>query len=229
DARLWRVERIELDERPRALLSVCEPAAGAGGAIDWTPAPPVEPAGPPLLWILDLPPLPGRETDARPLVAVAAEPWRDLDIHAGLSVEALTPRATAAQPASVGQTLTELPAGPLHRLDRGGRVTVLIEGASLQSRSLPAVLAGANALAVRGAGGAWEILQFLAAEPVSANVWTLCGLLRGQAGSDPAMAALTPAGAAVVVLDETLVRAEMALSERGLPLTMETRQVEVAI
>jgi hypothetical protein len=33
------------------------------------------------------------------------------------------------------------------------------------------------------------------------------------------MAALTPAGAAVVVLDASLVRADLALAERGLPLT----------
>jgi hypothetical protein len=63
------------------------------------------------------------------------------------------------------------------------------------------------------------MLQFLSAEPVADDVWTLSGLLRGQAGSDPAMAALTPAGAAVVVLDEALVRADLALAERGLPLT----------
>jgi hypothetical protein len=74
-------------------------------------------------------------------------------------------------------------------------------------------------VAVRGAGGEWEILQFLSAEPVGGDAWTLSGLLRGQAGSDPAMAALTPAGAAVVVLDEALVRADLALAERGLALT----------
>jgi hypothetical protein len=54
---------------------------------------------------------------------------------------------------------------------------------------------------------------------VADDVWTLSGLLRGQAGSDPAMAGLTPAGAAVVVLDEALVRADLAPAERGLPLT----------
>ena len=94
-----------------------------------------------------------------------------------------------------------------------------LEGAAPRGRDRSAVLAGANAIAVKGAGGEWEIVQYLDAEPVAADVWTLSGLLRGQAGSDPAMAALTIAGAAVVVLDAALVRADLALSERGLPLT----------
>jgi hypothetical protein len=168
--------------------------------------------------VLDLPPLPGAETDNRPLVAAAVEPWRDLDIHVGATVEALGVRARVDQPAAVGETLDDLPAGPLHRLDHAGRLTVRLEGATLETRPLDAVLAGANALAIQGAGGAWEIVQFVVAEPVAPDVWSLSGLLRGQGGSDPAMAGLTPAGAPVVLLGEGLARAGMALSERGLPM-----------
>ena len=128
-------------------------------------------------------------------------------------------RATATVPATVGVALSDLPAGPLHRFDRGHRLTVRLEGATPRGRDRAAVLAGANAIAVKGATGAWEILRFLEAEPVAGDVWTLSGLLRGPAGSDPAMAALSPAGAAVVVLDASLVRADLTLDERGLPLT----------
>ena len=127
-------------------------------------------------------------------------------------------RATAGVPATVGVTLSDLPAGPLHRFDRATRLTVRLEGAAPISRDRSAVLAGANAIAVRSASGEWEILQFLTAEAVADDVWTLSGLLRGQAGSDPAMAPLTPAGAAVVMLDEALARADLAPAERGLPL-----------
>ncbi len=219
DDRIWRVERIDLDEQPRAALTLVEPAAaGEGGEGDWTQPPPLEPAAPPILHVLDLPALPGAETDNRPLVAAAVEPWRALDVHAGAGVEALSVRARIDQPAAVGETLHDLPAGPLHRVDPGGRLTVRVEGATLESRPMAAVLTGANALAVRSAAGEWEIIQFLAAAPVAADVWTLSGLLRGQAGSDPAMAALTPAGAPVVLLGEGLARADMALSERGLPM-----------
>ncbi len=214
DGQTWRVTRIDLDERPRARLApVLEPVA-VGGDLDWSPAPPREVPGPPVLHVLDLP----GQGDARPLIAVAASPWRPFDVHAGAGQEALRLRGTAAAPATVGVTLSDLPAGPLHRFDHGGRLTVRLEGASPASKDRSAVLAGANALAVRGAGGDWEILQFLTAEALAQDVWTLSGLLRGQAGSDPAMAALTAAGAQVVLLDDALVLADLAAGERGLPL-----------
>mgnify|MGYP000891405327 CR=1 FL=1 len=219
DTRTWRVERIELDEQPRAILTLAEPVAADGaGSGDWAPPPPTEPAAPPAFLLVDLPPLPGNEEDARPIAAAAVEPWRDLDIHAGADAASLTVRARLDRPSVIGETLSELPAGPLHRLDRSGDLLVRLDGETLESRPLLAVLAGANALAVQGQAGAWEIVQFLGAELVEDGVWRLTGLLRGQAGSDPAMAALTPAGAAVLLLEEGLVRAEVALSERGLPL-----------
>jgi hypothetical protein len=151
-------------------------------------------------------------------VAVAAAPRRPFDIHAGVGQEALRVRATAGVPATVGVTCSDLPAGPLHRFDHATRLTVRLEGASPISRDRSAVLAGANAIAVQGADGEWELVQFLTAEPVADDVWTLSGLLRGQAGSDPAMAALTSAGAAAVMLDQVLVRADLTPAERGLPL-----------
>jgi len=215
DGATWRVTRIDLDEHPRARLAPVVEPVRVGGALDWSPAAPREIAGPPVLHVLDLP----GQADERPLVAVAASPWRSFDVHAGVGVEALGVRATAAVPATVGVTLSDLPAGPLHRVDRATRLTVRLEGAAPISRDRSAVLAGANALAVRSANGEWEVVQFLTAEAVSGDVWTLSGLLRGQAGSDPAMAALTPAGAGVVMLDEALVRADLTPAERGLPLT----------
>jgi hypothetical protein len=219
DETVWRLTGLDRDERPRATLQVAEPAQAAdSGLPDWTSPPPIEPAGAPVLYLLDLPPLPGSETDARPLAAAGLEPWRDLDVHAGPDAEALTARARLTQPAGVGETLSDLPAGPLHRLDPGGRLTIRLEGATLETRTLGAVLAGGNALAVRNGAGDWEVLQFLTAELTGEDVWTLGGLLRGQGGSDPEMAALTPAGAPVVLLGEGLARAEVSLGERGLPL-----------
>ena len=216
---VWRLTGLDRDEQPRASLEVVDVPPAPGGALpDWAFPAPTEPPGPPLVYLLDLPPLPGAEEDARPLVAGGLEPWRDLDIHAGGGADSLTLRARLAQPAGLGETLTDLPAGPLHRLDASALLTVRLEGATLESRPLAAVLAGANALAVRHEAGDWEILQFLTAALVDTETWTLSGLLRGQVGSDGAMAALTPAGAAVVLLAEGLARGQVAQSERGLPL-----------
>ncbi len=219
DGETWRAARVDLDERPRARLLPVLPEAGAAGAIDWTPAPAASVTGPPALVVLDLPPLPGAEDDARPLVAVSAQPWRAFDVHAGVAVDALRVRASASAPAVVGVTLSDLPAGPRHRFDRGTRLVVRLEGGVPQSRSRAAVLAGENLLAVRSqaiGGEGWELLQFLTAEAVGSEVFALGGLLRGQGGSD--VADLVPAGADVVLVDETLVRADLGSAERGLPL-----------
>ena len=214
----WRVVRLDLDEQPRAHLEACEPPEAPSAVLpEWTPPPVVEPAGPPVLHLMDLPPLPGSEEDSRPVVALACEPWRAIDVHAGASASALTVRARVGQPAVVGETLSSLPVGPLHRLDQATTLTVRVEGAVLESRDLDAVLAGANALAVFTAAGEWEVIQFTTATAVGEDTYELSGLLRGQAGSDPAMAS-TPAGAPVVLLGEGLERADVSQYERGLPL-----------
>ena len=215
DGETWRVARVDLDERPRIKLLPALPLVAETGEIDWSPAPPRPALGPPAVIVLDLPPLPGAEEDVRPLVAVAAQPWRAFDVHAGAEVEALRVRGTATLCASVGTTLSDLPAGPRHRFDRAARLVVRLEGGAPRSRGRAAVLAGENLLAVRGPQG-WELLQFLTAELVGPDAWALSGLLRGQQGSD--MATLVAAGAMVVLVDEALVRAEVGLAERGLPL-----------
>jgi hypothetical protein len=126
-------------------------------------------------------------------------------------------RARATQSAGVGETLSSLPPGPLHRFDESTRLSVRVEGVLLQSADEDAVLSGANALAIFTPAGEWEIIQFRTATATGDDTWELSGLLRGQAGSDPAMVT-TPSGAAVVVLGESLERADVSQGERGLPL-----------
>lgn len=214
---VWRVLRVDLDEQPRAtLVPVCVETA-PDGRQDWTPAPPREPVGPPLVRLLDLPAAPGASDDARPLVAVAAEPWRPFEVHVGGGLDTLRSRARVEAPATLGQTLGALaPASP-HRLDRAGRLTVRLEGTSLASRPLAAVLAGDNALAVQAPSGDWEVIGFAHAELVGPEVWTLSGLLRGQRDG-AASEAVIPEGAPVALLDEALVRLDLAPFERGAPL-----------
>ena len=217
DGATWRVQRLDLDERPRATLVPVLSGHGVVGGVDWTPAPPRDPAAPPVLHVLDLPSDGALADDARPLVAAACEPWRPLDVHAGAGIETLTVRARVASPATLGVTLTDLPPASPHRLDRAGSLTVRIEGRTLSSAPLAAVLAGDNALAVLGPSGAWEVVAFQAAELVAPDVWRLTGLLRGQ--RDGAASEVTiPAGAGVVLLDEAVVPMNVAAFERGTPL-----------
>jgi hypothetical protein len=217
DGQTWRVQRLDLDERPRATLVPVMAAGGVEPVIDWTPAPLREPASPPVLHVLDLPSDGDLADDARPLVAAAAEPWRPLDVHAGAGVETLTVRARLAAPATLGVTLTDLAPSSPHRLDRAARLEVWMEGASLSSAPLAAVLAGANALAVRAPSGDWEVIAFQTAALIAPDVWRLSGLLRGQRDGATSPVVI-PAGAAVVLLDEAVVPISVAAFERGAPL-----------
>jgi hypothetical protein len=94
-----------------------------------------------------------------------------------------------------------------------------MEGRGLASTPLAAVLAGDNALAVRAPSGAWEIIAFQAAELVAPDVWRLSGLLRGQRDG-AASETMIPTGAPVVLLDEAVVRLDVAAFERGAPLVV---------
>lgn len=216
DGETWRVQRLDLDERPRATLVPALAGVGVAGGVDWIPAPPRDPAAPPVLHVLDLPSDGALADDARPLVAAACDPWRPLDIHAGAGVETLKRRARLAEPATLGETLTDLPPASPHRLDRGG-VTVRLEGKTLASAPLAAVLAGDNALAIRAPSGDWEVLAFQNAELVAADTWRLSGLLRGQRDG-LATDVVIPAGAPVVLLDEAVVPMEVGAFERGVSL-----------
>ncbi|WP_269713891.1 baseplate multidomain protein megatron [Caulobacter sp. NIBR2454] len=206
---LWRVTRLSLDERPRADLEIVMAGPPPVAAPpEWNPPPVIEPVGPPVLHLLDLP------GDERPLAALATDPWRPFEVHGGASVQGLTVRGRAEQPASVGVLVEDLAAGPKHRWDRASSLLVRLSGVPPQNRTESAVLGGANRLAVRRGGG-WEIVQFAQAELVEAGVWRLSNLLRGQGG---AAAEAVAAGAAVVMLDEALVRLEVFEAELGLPL-----------
>ena len=210
----WRVVRVDLDERPRATLAPIAATSALGGGVDWTPAPPRDAVGPPVVHVLDLPAF---DDDTRPWVAAAAEPWRPFDVHAGGDLDTLKLRARLATPATLGVTVADLPPASPHRLDRSGRLTVRLEGVTPASRSLAAVLGGDNALAVLGPSGAWEILGFTTAEAVAEDVWTLSGLLRGQRDGVAGEVAVS-AGAPAVLLDEAVARLDVAPFERGAPL-----------
>ncbi|QQQ19546.1 glycoside hydrolase TIM-barrel-like domain-containing protein [Brevundimonas vitis] len=212
----WRVVRIEWDEAPRATLEPVIEVPADAEIPDWRPTEPVGAVGAPFVAILDLPPLPGREEDARPVVAVSAQPWRPMSVHGGTLAASLELRATLTQPATVGTLVAALGPGVRHRWDEAQTIVVRVEGRAPESQSEEAVLAGANALAVQTARG-WEIVQYRTATLVGADVWQLSGLLRAQQGTDAEMAAGASAGAVVVFLDAAIGRLNSPRGERGLP------------
>ena len=170
--------------------------------------PAIPPAlGPVQALVLDLPSLDASEPPVLTRLAVFADPWpgsvsvwRSAD---GLSFERA---ATAFAPSIIGETLDPLPAGPTSRWDRGNTVRVQLYGGALTSLTDARVLDGANAAAVLNAAGGWEIVQFANAELVGDRIYRLSRLLRGQAGSEYAIASPLAAGAPFVVLDDHLIQ-----------------------
>ena len=180
--------------------------------------PPVIPPalGPVQALVLDLPSIDSSEPPVLTRLAIFADPWpgsvtvwRSAD---GLSFEKAV---TAFVPSIIGETLDVLPAGPTGCWDRGGRMRVALYGGALASVADARVLDGANAAAVLNASGAWEILQFANAELVDDRTYRLSRLLRGQAGSEYAIADPLPAGSPFVLLDDHVVTIARGLGALG--------------
>ena len=128
-----------------------------------------------------------------------------------------TLRANLATPASIGTTQTELPSGPVSRWDHANVLRVAMAHGSLASADQILVLGGANLAAIENADGEWEVIQFAKAALVSAGVYDLSGLLRGQAGTEGAMRDPVAAGARFVILDASVSQVDMTASDIGLP------------
>lgn len=213
---VWRVRRIDRDERPSVVLEPRRGLVPAGGPVDWRPGEPPPTPGRPWLALLDLPALGGE--DDRPLAAAASDPWLPLSLHGGSSPESLSVRARIERSAGVGVLESDLPPGASARWDEAARPVLRLEGRTPASASALAVLGGTNTLAVMSEAGEWEVLRFRSAEPVGPDLWRLSGLLRGLGGGEAAARAGAAAGATAVMLDEALQRVEIGEAERGLPL-----------
>ena len=96
--------------------------------------------------------------------------------------------------------------GPRWHWDRVNALQVKMTHGTLASADRAAVYGGANALAVQNPDGGWEVVQFTDAVLTGPGEYTLTNLLRGRRGSEGQMRDPVPAGARVVVLDDTLVQ-----------------------
>jgi hypothetical protein len=103
---------------------------------------------------------------------------------------------------------------------------VRLHGGALASVSDSGLLNGANVAALRRGDGAWEIVQFALAELVAEDTYLLSRLLRGQAGSEWAVADLLPSGAPFVLLDAHVTPIARGLDQLG--RTMQLRVVAAA-
>ncbi len=167
---------------------------------------------------MDLPLLRGTEVPHAPHIAALAQPWPGGAAVYGSSVDADYQLNTVVEaPATMGVTVSPLPAAQVGLWQRGPRLRVELARGQLSAASQQAVFAGANTAAIGdGSSGNWEIVQFQDAQMIGDQTFELSGFLRGQAGSDGLMPDVWPIGSRFVLLDGTLQQIELEASMRGL-------------
>ncbi len=177
--------------------------------------------GPVQAVVLDLPTIDSSQPPVLTRLAVFASPWpTSVTVWTSPDGTSFQPAAIVPVPSTSGETLDPLPAGPAGRWDRGNTFRVRLYGGALASVSDARVLGGANAAAVQTPDGEWEILQFANAELVAAQTYRVSRLLRGQAGSEYAIAESLPAGAPFVLLDTHLTPVARGLNALDRPILM---------
>lgn len=184
--------------------------------------PVVPPAlGPLQVVVLNLPVIDNGQADVLTRLAVFANPWPGgVTIWQSKDAASFQVTGFAPMPAVIGETLDVLPAGPVARWDNASRLRVRLYGGVLDALSDARVLGGGNAAAVQNGDGRWEVFQFAQAELVDERTYLLSRLLRGQGGSEQAMAAALPAGARFVLLDASLVPIARGLDALDRPLSL---------
>ncbi len=213
---VWKVEEVEtgLDVRIRARRDEAfaphpDRSLFPSGLTAQSVA---EQGGAPAVAFLDLPLVDGAEPPNRFQVAAWSRFWKPVAAMAapgGVFVQ----RTVVEEAATMGETVDTLPPA------RPGRVCPLTLRVQLYSGSLSSVerialLAGANAAAIKGPSG-WEVLQFERAEEIAADLWRLGGLLRGQLGTEDIAVNGLPTGSTFVLLDDAVEAAGLHYAEIG--------------
>jgi len=218
DPRLFRITRI-VDGPTRQLSArAVEPAIYASAGAKGGPRPPRTPPalpGRPLAVPMALP-IVTAQPPALLSLAAFASPWPGaLAIWSAGEVGQLEPAGFVEAPSIVGETLTDLPPGPLWRTDRRAALEVRLRGGVLASITAEAALGGANALALIDNTGEIELVTVSQVELIGPQRFRLSGFLRGLGGSEAAASRLLPAGSRIVVLDGAAVTLTREVSDIG--------------
>ena len=174
--------------------------------------------GAPDVVLLDLPQLRDDQPAHRPFVAAHALPWPgEMAVFRSAAVDGFALLTTFGTRARMGVLMADFYAGPVSRFDLGNALVVDLFSGTLESVTDITLLGGANALAVESGPGQWEVLQAGSAELIAAGRYRLTRLLRGQRGTENAVAGLVPSGARVVVLDTAVAPLPISEADLGLP------------
>ncbi|MBY8978384.1 glycoside hydrolase/phage tail family protein [Rhodobacteraceae bacterium NNCM2] len=174
--------------------------------------------GAPEVVLMDLPQLTEDQSAHRPFAAAHAVPWPgEIAIFRSPSTDGFELLITFGSRARIGTLVSDFFAGPTSRFDLGNALVVDLLTGTLESVTDLNLFGGANALAVESASGVWEVVQAGAAELIAPGRYRLTRLLRGQRCTEAAMANPAPAGARVVVLDDSLASLPIAEADIGIP------------
>ncbi len=172
----------------------------------------------PAVLLMDLPQLSEDQPAHRPFAAAHAVPWPgEMAVFRGPSTDSFELLTTFGSRARIGALVADLYPGPVSRFDLGNALVVDLASGTLESVTDLSLFGGANALAVESATGIWEIVQAGSAELIAPGRYRLTRLLRGQRGTEGALGNPTPAGARVVLLDDSLASLPIAEADLGLP------------
>lgn len=174
--------------------------------------------GAPEAVFLDLPQLTEDQAAHRPFAVAHAVPWPgEMAVFRSPSTDGFELLTTFGSRARIGMLVSDFYAGPTSRFDLGNALVVDLLTGTLESVTDLTLFGGAKALAVESASGVWEIVQPGTADLIAPGRYRLTRLLRGQRGTDAAMGNPAPAGARVVVLDDSLATLPIAEADLGIP------------
>ncbi|MDI7775375.1 glycoside hydrolase/phage tail family protein [Asticcacaulis sp. EMRT-3] len=225
DATAYRVTGLDLSETPTVTL---QPAPVPRELTAQDPS--LSGAVPPSVAmtlitgfiLLELPCFGTDESDVRPILVPSADPWLGCDVYAGAGASSLKLRGSVMAQAGIGTALNSLPAQRRNYLLEQAFLDIYLEGEAPVSCDLDTLYAGGNFLCVQAASGEWEIVQYLNVTALDTDRYRLSGLVRGQWGSEQALASGIVAGASLISLPSGFVRADMSSEERGLSRLFRT-------
>lgn len=207
-----RITGIENGTYRKIEFSSHEPSIYGGMAFEGRPPVSVAPNvyGTSIVEFMDIPLLTGAEPSPwAPRVAAYQDPFpQTVDIYLKDDVtSALDLINQIGERSEMGTTLNDLYPELPWVTNEESVLRVDVSSALFQplSNSETAVLAGANALAVRNDNGFWELIQYVNAKLISGTVYELSGLLRGQLGTEADMATISE-GARVIFIDPTVLQ-----------------------
>ncbi|WP_417472002.1 baseplate multidomain protein megatron [Leisingera sp.] len=217
-AQSYRIDRVEQAEAQLVEAVRIEPGVydTADAAEELPHVRAFAAPGPVLPLFLDLPLMRGDEVPEAPHLALTAARWPgSVAVYGSATDENYALEQVIAARQVIGITETPLAAARAGIWDRGEDLQLRLIWGSLESRSLEAVLNGANAAAIGdGTPGNWELFQFREAELIARQTYLLRGRLRGQLGTDALMPDVWPAGSYVVLLDGSAVQLALAPDQR---------------